>query len=186
MGLSAIITKINWVDLLILVLFIKITYTGLKRGFSGEIMPLLIIFATFMIALHNYSYIGYLVNVFTPISESISKLLSFLILACILIIFFAILKKFMLKFGAPEALSFVDKIGGFVLGAFRATLTVSFILVILVLAPLRYLDISVKDNSFLGYKFLKTGPVVYDKLSGIFPGASQHEKGFMARRFMRN
>lgn len=172
MGLAEAASKINWVDLVVLIFFLHISYSGFKAGFSNEVAPLLGVFATLLISLHNYTAIGQLLQTITPLSPAISSLAGFLILAIILNITFFIIKIILMRTVKVEVISIIERMGGLFLGSLRAALTISLILAILVLVPVGYIDKSIKDRSLIGTKFLKIGPALYDKVTRIFPGIS--------------
>jgi len=183
MGLDTLIAKVNWVDVLVLILLIRISYRGFIRGFSSEILPLLGTFLLLIISLHNYAFIGQLVSAYTPLTRPISNLIAFSILTGIVIFLFNMATKIIQKMVRVEVISFVQHAGGLILGFIRASLTISLVLIFLVLIPIRYLDSSIKDRSVLGMKFLKIGPVIHDSLIGVSGEEGAYEHGCMERRF---
>jgi len=184
MGLAELAAKVNWIDILIILLLLKISYDGFSKGFSSQVVPLLGIFAVLLISLHNYVLIGYVINKLTPFSIAICNLLSFTIISLIIIFLFRVGEIFLTRIIRVEVVSFIERIGGVFLGALKAMLFISFILVIFVLTPIRYLDSSIKDRSLLGTKFLRVGPALYDKVISISPLRDRHERAFMTQRFM--
>ena len=185
MGLADIAIKLNWVDLLILILLFKVGYGGFTKGFSNEILPFFGIFACLMVSIHNFILAGRFISVITPFSEGISELLSFCIITLIIVLIVKGLRVLLMQTVKLEVVSLVDRIGGLFFGIARATLLCSLIMAVLVLIPLRYLDISVKEGSLLGPKFLRMGPVLYDNVIRILPMKRKYDKGVMAVKFMR-
>ena len=184
MGLAEIAAKVNWVDVLVLILLLKISYKGFCNGFSSEVMPLIDLTAILLISLHTYVLAGQFISYFIPLPKRYADLLSMLLIAAFMIIICRALERLSVKLIKLEVVSFFDRMGGACLGILRATLTISFVLVVLVLIPVRYVESSIKDRSLTGTIFLKAGPALYDKVISILPGMEQRKSVSMTRRFL--
>ena len=164
MGLDTIITRLNWVDILILILLIKIAYNGFSKGFSSQIFPLISAFATLIISLHVYVFLGQFVEAITPFSVGVSNFLSFTLICIALKFLFKIIGAFVGQVIKVEAVSLLERVGGLCLGFLRASVSISLVLIFLALTPIGYIKASVKEQSLLGGIFLKIGPNLHNKL----------------------
>jgi len=88
-----ILTKINWVDILVVIIMIRTTYIAFQDGLSHEIFPLISTVFTIVLSLHYYEKIAVFIsqNLFS-ISLPILDWLSFTFLVIITSILFKIFK----------------------------------------------------------------------------------------------
>lgn len=165
-----IVRRVNWVDVLAVILMIRMSYVALHEGLSHEILPFIGSIVIIIIGLHYYSKIGSFISqnlVAVPIE--ISNFLSFLILSIIAGFIFKILTGFLNKIVKVAWHPFIEIFGGMVLGVVRAAIVVSLILMIIALAPVPYLQWSIRDKSVTGMYFLKIGPNIYARVSAFLP-----------------
>ena len=165
-----IIKQINWVDLLVVILIIRISYVAFQEGLSHEIFPAVGSLAIIVLCLHYYKRIGIWIsqNIFN-MPLDLSNFLSFLLLAVMIGVIFKILKAFLDKIIKVEWHPFIERFGGLAIGIMRASLVASLILMIIALMPLSYLQWSIRDKSMIGMHFLRIGPTIYEKCSRILP-----------------
>lgn len=165
-----IIRRINWVDLLVIILIIRISYVAFQEGLSHEIFPAIGSIVIIVLCLHYYERIGAFVsrNLFNMPAD-LSNFLSFLVLAIIIGLIFKLLKALLDKIIKVEWHPFIERIGGLAVGLMRASIFASLILMIIALMPLSYLQWSIRDRSLIGMHFLRVGPSIYEKSSRILP-----------------
>jgi len=165
-----IITRFNWVDILVLIIVFRISYVAFQDGLSHEIFPLIGTLGTAIIALHYYHNIAILIHdnaVKLPI-----KLLDFLSFVVFLIgvgLLFKLLRAVSDKIIKVTWHPLVEKLGGLLFGFMRSAVVASIILMILALMPVSYLQHSIRERSFMGMHFLRIVPAVYGKVSGLLP-----------------
>ncbi len=164
------IRHINWVDVLVVILIIRISYVAFQEGLSREIFPFLGVMATLTGSLHYYEKIGFLISKdLFNLSPEISNFLSFVILAIIITLIFKLLKVLVDKIIKVEWHPFIERFGGLLIGLARAAITTSLILMIIALVPVPYLQKSIRDKSVSGMYFLKIGPLAYSKVYKFLP-----------------
>lgn len=74
---SSIIKAINWVDVCLLILLLRICYIALKNGFVHEVFKLLATVAALYISLHYYNVLADVVRSRLNLkSESLARLIS--------------------------------------------------------------------------------------------------------------
>jgi uncharacterized membrane protein required for colicin V production len=167
--LLEIIRQFNWVDMLIVIIFIRICYIAMDRGFIVEIFKLFGTFFALYLSLHYYTHLSDAIR--SKISMGIMPLeffdfLCFLILLFAGYAFFIILREVFGRFFKTEAVPTLSKWGGLILGIVRSFLLTSILCFSLVIACLTYFKLSVR-NSFTGQRMFRVAPMVY---SGIWEG----------------
>ena len=161
-----IIRRINWVDVLVVILMIRISYVAFQEGLSHEILPLIGSIIIIIIDLHYYEKIGLFISqnlAILPIE--LANFLSFLILTIIIGLAFKLLAGILNKVIKVAWHPLIEIFGGVIFGVIRASIVASLILMIIALLPLPYLQWSVRDRSVTGMFFLKIGPSIYEKVS---------------------
>jgi uncharacterized membrane protein required for colicin V production len=165
-----ILTRLNWVDILVLIIVFRISYVAFQDGLSHQIFPLIGTVCTAVIALRYYHNIGLLIyNTFIKLPVRLLDFLSFVLLLAAVGLIFKLLRAIsdaLIKVTWHPA---VEKAGGLVFGFMRAAVVASLVLTILCLLPLSYLQWSIRDRSFMGMHFLRILPGIYDKVSWALP-----------------
>lgn len=165
-----IITKLNWVDIVVIIVLFRVSYVAFQSGLSHEIFPLFATIGAFVLSLHYYHPI----SVF--LSRNAMRLpLQILDLVCFLglLMGMGLLFKFLGIF-ADKVIKVtwhpaVEKFGGLAVGLLRACVVASMVLAVLSLIPVPYLQRSVRDRSMTGMAFLRIGPGIYGRISGLLP-----------------
>lgn len=165
-----IITRLNWVDILILIIVFRISYVAFNDGLSHQIFPLIGTVCTAVIALHYYHNISILIHDgFIKLPLKLLDFLSFVLLLIVIGLMFKLLRKLsdaIIKVTWHPA---VEKAGGLIVGFMRSAVVASLVLMILALLPLSYLQWSIRDRSFMGMHFLRIVPGIYGKVSWALP-----------------
>ena len=179
--LLEIIRKLNWVDLVIIILLFRIGYVSLKNGFSLELFKLLGTAAAIYLSLHYYTFCSDWVGGRTPFLKRGMPLeyldfICFIALALLGYLIFMGLRFAFYRFIKLEAVPRLNKWGGLVLGAIRGSLLVSLITVALVTSTIGYLKESAVD-SYFGRRLFRVAPAAYSWLwQSIFSKFAKGEK----------
>ncbi|MFH1753791.1 MAG: CvpA family protein [Candidatus Omnitrophota bacterium] len=169
MGLGKIITYINWVDIIVLILFFRTCYVGFTRGLGNELMPLIITFTSLVLSLQFYKALGGYIAGHTPLSHSHAYFLIFILIVIITIILTRVIMRILVgKSENARVATLYDSGCGLFFGILRGILLVSFVMYALWLAPSKYVSSSVSNGSILGKTFLKIGPKVHQKTMSVF------------------
>lgn len=158
-----ILKHVNWVDILLLAVGIRVIYMGIQTGFAEEFMNLLAVIAATFVSMNYYMALSGTVAraMFPPGTLHVT---AFVVL-CIftLLICWFIRSGFFMLF-TIQAQSAVDKWGGAIISVFRFLIAGSLILFALVVSENKYFD-SMVAGSFSGGKVLKVAPAIYNGLS---------------------
>ena len=175
-----IISQMNFLDILLLIIALRICYTAAKTGLAIEFFKLLgVLFATY-VALHYYTSISDLIQRrFVPkelMPLEFFDFIVFFILAWAAYLGFVALRSIFYRFMSLEATPKLNKFGGLILGIGRAFLSVGLLVYMLTISSVSYLSNSVK-HSYLGRKSVIISPVTYHWLwSSVVAKFSKHEK----------
>lgn len=165
-----IMTKLNWVDILVVIIMVRTSYVAFHDGLSHEIFPLIGAFSSLIFSLAYYNKIADIVSHnIGGMPVGILKFLSFVALFIAVIFIFKLLKVIFDKIIKVTWHPFIEKFGGLLAGAVKASIITSAILIMLALLPLSYLKWSIMDRSLVGTYFLKIGPNIYAKASQVLP-----------------
>lgn len=172
-----IITRINWVDVVIAVIALRIVYTAFADGLSHQIFPFLGSIAMAVLGLRYYTVLGSFISRVTGgIPLRFSEFIAFIMIVTALAFAIRFIKKVIDIIVKVEWHPLIERFGGIIAGIGRAYLIVSIVLIILVLAPVPYLQSSVIERSLMGRHILMGGAEVYEKASAVIPalkGADQ-------------
>jgi len=169
-----LLTRINWVDILVVIVILRISYIAFQEGLSHEIFPLFGAIFTISLTLHYYNGIAACIsNGFKWIPLTISGFLIFVALIIGIGFVFKILKTLLDKIIKVTWHPIIERFGGLIVGALRSLLAASIILLIIVHVPLSYLQWAVKDRSLTGKYFLGIAPAVYERVAVFLPAAKK-------------
>jgi len=172
-----ILARVNWVDVLALIIIIRISYVAFKDGLSHEIFPLVTTVFTLTIALQYYTILGeFLSNGFLKLPVGLANFLTFTALIAVSWVIFKFIKIILDKIIKVKWHAALEKIGGLIVGMVRSFVVVSIILILLSLVPIPYLGKSIRDRSVTGLHFVQMGYDVHEKLSKVFPAVDSPAK----------
>lgn len=165
-----IISKINWVDVLVAIIMIRMSYVAFREGLSHEIFPFIGSVVIVMVSLHYYMKIGSFISQNVgSIPAEISNFFSFLVLVVVVGFAVKLLGRLLEKIVKVGWHPIIEKFGGLVVGIMRAYIITGVVLMMLALMPLSYLQWSIRDKSFTGKYVLMAGPEIYSRLSRFLP-----------------
>lgn len=169
-----ILRHINWVDVLVVIIIIRISYIAFQDGLSHEIFPVITVVAGIVICLNYYNKIGsYISENLLKMPLPVANFLSFLVLAVGTGLIFKLVRMLLDKIIKVEWHPLIERFGGLVFGIVRAFLVTSLVMMTITLAPFKYLQWSVRDKSVTGMYILRIGPSIYEKISGVLPAAKE-------------
>jgi uncharacterized membrane protein required for colicin V production len=180
--LPDILRQINWVDVFVVILILRVGYVAWKTGLPVEFFKLLGTITAIYLPCHYYTKLAdfFRANLFA--GKAALEFLDFpvfLLLAILGYLVFKLLRSVFSRFIKAEAVANLNNWGGLILGAVRGILLTGLIIFMLVLSNLSYLKNSVND-SYLGNRLLKVVPATYSWLwnsitSKFMPGEKFNE-----------
>lgn len=158
--------QFNWIDIFVIIIALRICYVAVKSGFLAEFFKILgTIFAIYL-SLHYFTALSEFIQEHIPqkaIPMEFLDFLSFLELAIVGYLVFAILRQIILRFIKMEAVPKLSRWGGLILGVARIFLLTSLIMFTLVISTITYFSRSV-TASYSGKYLFKIAPAVYSSL----------------------
>lgn len=172
--LMNILKQINWVDIFVALLILRILYISAKTGVVVEVFKLIGIIVTIYISLHYYTtFSDYLINR-VPVKQLSLKFLDFVTFVSLVFLtyaLFVLIRNLFCHFIKMEAEPALSKWGGFILGIFRGVLAASLIISILSISSINYLNDSARKSYFGGRLFgisLRAYSVLWNNLMSKF------------------
>ncbi len=163
-----LIARINWVDILVAILMLRISYVAFRDGLSHEIFPFIGSIMIMMLAMRYYASLGALISRgMMNMPMELSNFLAFLALVVALGFLVRLLRLLLDKIVKVEWHPVLEKFGGLAVGIMKAYVVTAIVLTTLSLMPLSYLAWSIKDKSLTGKYVLRAGPEIYNRV-GIF------------------
>ena len=182
-----ILTKINWVDVLVVILILRTSYVAFQDGLSHEILPFIGSLCMLVFSLHYYNKIAlYLYNIGFALPMSVLNLLGFILSAVCIGILFRFIKAIIDKIIKVSWHPLIERFGGLLAGVIKGAVLTSMILIIIVLIPLSYLQWSVRDRSMTGVYFLRIGPAIYEKVAVFLPTVKVGGSPAYTKKLMMN
>lgn len=157
--------RINWVDILVVILLIRTSYMGAKTGFSIEIFKVVGVLLGLYFGIKYYSSVGSLMASAISLPPEVSEGIAFLIL-----ILLSMLSLKLLTLGIEKIvkLTFADKLnkwGGFVTGLLRGGIILSLLFMFFGIIQVDYLVKSVEERSLTGPFMQKIAPFAYQSIT---------------------
>lgn len=168
-----IFSRINWVDIVVLIILIRTTYIGLDKGFSVEIFKFFGIIFALALGLNFYIPLSQFISAHSFVPLSLGKILAFLGLVFLMVLVFKLIYLFFKALVKAEFVKWLDKIGGLSLGILRGILISSLVFITLLLLPWDYPGYSIKARSLSGQPILKAAEKFYCLTFKFYPGPDE-------------
>jgi membrane protein required for colicin V production len=157
--------KLNWLDLIIVILITIPTFFGFRKGFWRKFLGIAGIVAGFILAVRFYEPVSVFINKFINGNALIFHVISFLLIIGIIHGFSVWVARFIA--GSHSGTSWLDKIAGSVFGFFQGLILASVLLVNLSFINLP--DARVRGSSLLYSRVYHVAPVILEKVISYSP-----------------
>lgn len=161
--IKEIIEQVNWVDIAVVILLLRIGCIALKEGLSVELFKFCGVFFATYITLHYYISLSDLIASRISLPEGTTAFLDFLCFVVLTVSTYLVLVLFREVFGRfikMEAVPHLNKYGGLALGVLRGIFAAGLVVFALGISSVDYLKDSVND-SYAGRRFFKVAPGIY-------------------------
>ena len=155
--------QINWLDIFVLILLVRICYISIKNGLPVQLFWFLGSISAVYLSLHYYaSFSAFLGKRFPSewMPAEYWSLAAFVLLAIVGYFSFVLLQKLFSRYITLQATPRLNKYGGLVLGALRGILVVGLIIFLFSISSVAYLQNTV-SHSYSGQHFFKVAPATY-------------------------
>jgi len=166
--LPELLSRLNWVDIFVVILLVRIGYISSFIGVGRQILPLFLLETILLITLYNYINIAAFFIKSYSFTPSTCRFFTFLLMT---LAFFAIYQVIMRLTGMffssnTEGAVGIEKMGGVFLGILRSSVLLGIILINLLLFPFKFTEDSVK-NSYTGFFFISANVNVYTSIANL-------------------
>jgi uncharacterized membrane protein required for colicin V production len=136
-----ILASINWIDVAMLVLLIRIVFIGVKTGFVTELFKLFGVFVALFVGFHYYTPLAVFTTKKTGWSLDILQCVFFVFLVCLAVLLIKYLRDgFLMVFKFETTHAGVNQWGSGILSVARAFLLVSLVLFGILLTRIQWLQ----------------------------------------------
>ncbi len=166
--LLEILNKLNWVDLVLIVIFLRVVWIGTRTGLPIELFKFLGTVSATYLALHYFTIFSDSLKHILPLTVKASPIelidfVSFVILVITGYLIFTALRFLFYRFLKMEAVPLLSRWGGFILGIARGILLTSLIVFMLVISSISYFKNSCA-RSYSGKTLFNLAPQAYNWL----------------------
>jgi uncharacterized membrane protein required for colicin V production len=173
-----LITRINWVDILVAILMLRISYVAFRDGLSHEIFPFIGSILIMVLAMRYYTVLGGSISRgMMNMPVELANFLSFLGLVIVLGLLVRLLRVVLDKIVKVQWHPILEKFGGLAVGIMKAYVITCIVLTTLSLMPLSYLSWSIRDRSLTGKYILGARPQIYERAGRFLPSIRLGETG---------
>lgn len=166
------LTQLNWVDVVVVLLFVRICFTAIKGTLFAEFFKLIAVISATYFSLHYFTSLADLIIENTSGKDmpnapvELVDFIVFCLLAAAGYLLFVFLREALHRVIKMQPLPDLDRWGGLVLGGIRGVLLISLLMFMLCMSSIEYLQRSV-GTSYLGRRLFTVAPSLY---SGIWNG----------------
>jgi uncharacterized membrane protein required for colicin V production len=154
--------SLNWVDLFLVVLAVRIVYSSIKAGFVTEFLKTFAVFIVAVLAFHYYTKLAEVFGRFVGLTQPVLEVLVFAVIWLIGLIIMKFVRDGIFIVFTIQTISVVDRWGAAVISVARFGLTASMILFILLLTDQSYME-RMTRSSFTQKYVLYIAPEVYQR-----------------------
>ncbi|MCM8795922.1 MAG: CvpA family protein [Candidatus Omnitrophica bacterium] len=163
--LLTILKQFNWVDILVIILYLRIIYIAFKSGLIAEFFKLLGTLLAIYLALHYFTFLSDWVSARLPVVREKAPLesldfLCFVILTLVGYFSFVLLRSVFSRIIKTEAMPGLNRWGGFILGLIRGYLVVGLVIFMFVISSISYLKKSTQ-HAYTGRHLFQVAPATY-------------------------
>jgi uncharacterized membrane protein required for colicin V production len=160
MNVEEILSRFNWIDILVVTVLFRSTYIGVKKGFVIELFKNIGIIFTCFFTLHYYVRLGNFLADKTPVAQTTCWLFSYLVISFLILLISTLARHSFLRIIKIETVELLRWLGGGVLGLARGGILASIICLFFVISNVTYLKGSVRQ-SYSGEKIINIAPNTY-------------------------
>lgn len=183
-----IVNNLNWIDVLVAIIFIRIIYMGVKQGVVIEGFKLVGAFFALFITLHYFSGASKFLQDKMRLPEAAADFFSYAVLWALVILVFKFIRDgFTLLIKMEATHSTVDKVGGLILSVGRGLFLCSLTVLLLNVSAIGYFSRNL-EKSIFGSKLAQIAPQVYEStydgfVSKFFPSEELNKAAFKLTDF---
>ncbi len=183
--MSEAFSRINWVDLFSLIIFIRISYVSSRAGVGKQVLPSILLVAMLTVVLHSYMEIASLFINNYSFNPSTCIFVSYFSIMLVLWVVYKMVSRIsgtILSVG-ETSINGIEIAGGTFVGMFRSFIIVGILIIGLLLVPVKFVEDGVR-RSYSGSFVIGTNLKIYTVMAKlIFRDQTVTEEGVKKQLF---
>jgi membrane protein required for colicin V production len=175
--LKEFISRLTWVDYIVLIAVLRGCYTGYKSGLFPELLRIAAYLVTVVVTLQFYEPLAQFLTVRTFLNFGTASTISFFTLLAGVFFATKLLMMLVLKLLKVGEGGLLNRLVGTLLGAARWILLLSLAFMLVEYSPLTVLRTDIQNRSAVGPKISLVAPTIFEFLSALHPQLALPKKG---------
>ena len=159
-----ILKQVNWIDILYVILFLGMIYKGIRTGVGGQILSLVGWFILVFLSIGYYDFLSR--GLFGFLLQDWARPLSFFIISVVIFIAIKFVER-LFHVVPGEEVAAIEKIGGALVSAIRASMLFGIIGIFILLLPVDYARTSALEGSKACMFFVEFDAQIYSWMTNI-------------------
>jgi membrane protein required for colicin V production len=159
----------DWLSLALLVFVGLMAVTGLRKGLVRQILSLVGLVASVMLALHYYDMAAEYILQYFSVPEGVATILGFAAVCLSVAAVISILGWVWGRLVKYSPVSILDSLGGALFGFAKGALFAMIVLFMVYALPFEGARQAI-DNSSIARELMNLSPVIFKSLEDVFPG----------------
>lgn len=165
----------GWLDVVVALILIIFGIRGYRRGLSGEVLQIVGLLASFILAYQFFQVIGTIIVEHSSIPVQIADISGYVIIFISINLLFFIIRKIVHKLMTFSFVAVLEKGGGIAAGVVRAICMISIIYVLIGMLHIPHLTGYIIERSFTGRYIITISPHIYNGLFSIWKPAKRFD-----------
>ncbi len=163
----------HYFDMLVFVIVGLFALAGIRRGLVAELLKIVGLVVAILIAIEFADLLAAKIAGVVNASQESLVVISFILIILGIMLLFRIAVELLQRILHYSMLGWVDRLGGAMFGAVKATIIVSLLLWGLLFLPMKQYTQDLQDNTATYSIILGVAPAIYNGLVKVFPGTEQ-------------
>ncbi|MFH1552533.1 MAG: CvpA family protein [Candidatus Omnitrophota bacterium] len=176
-----ILQDINWLDIFFVILLLGMIYKGSTTGVGGQTISLIGWFVLIFAAIGYYSFLSE--ALFGFLLQDWARPASFFLISAIMFVVIKVLER-VFNVIRGEELASIERIGGALVGAFRACIFFGIIGILLLLIPVEDVRLYVAEKSKTCMIFVQMDAQIYSWMTEFIGESEKKEKDEVIEEIM--
>jgi len=178
--------SINWVDILIMIIILLNVMVGIRSGIIRGVINFIGIITAILLAIFWFREVGEFIDLRTALSREISNVVGFMLIFLGVCLIARMIEIFLKKVFSLLFISWIDVLGGALLGFVRGSIMVGILLIITTFVPLPIAIKNQFENSFLANRFAVMTMTIYVYIRDWLPENFQFDTEEFLKKFDLN
>lgn len=172
----------SWLDIVVFLVISLFGFRGYRRGLSGEILQVVGLFVSFLLAYQYFDVVGMAFYEHTRMAPMFAYILGYTIIFSLTYLIFYIIRLIVHYLVNISFISVLEKGGGLFFGATRGILFLSVLFFLTGLLHMPELTDKIVRSSFTGKYIMNVTPHIYDACFSLWEKGKRFDQ---SRYFMR-